>query len=500
MDRPQRTTALLLALAAPTLAVAALPETAAAPVGPAPPTLTPAEPDAHAIALAAQREEAERERLYDELAKEPRETAVSRIVRTVTPAVVFVETEAYQRVRTILGTRKRVATGAGSGVVIHPSGLIVTNYHVVEGAQNIRVSFEGEPESYVAELMSFVREEDLALLKIRRDEDRAAAGPAGTEGGGLRKARTPREFPTVRLGTSADLMPGERVVAIGSPHGQAYTVSTGIISGLHRDVSVPNRNLSFRGLIQTDASINLGNSGGPLLNIRGELIGINTVMNSAAENIGFAIPVDRVSQVLDEVLFPNARTIWLGFDVKEIGSKLIVTEVWQGGPAEHLNACEGSELVALNGAAVRSEEDFLLETLRVQPGDETRVTLVDGDGRFETTIVPWDEFNGRFYTDIGMKVSVERPNGESGTVLMVEAVREGSAAHDLGVLPGDIIPAVRPRIGFNTNSFWLVDKRSLETLLDQVPPGTEIEIDAYRDLNGDGFYKRPEQLKGVLIR
>ena len=339
MDRQPKTTAFLFALAAPALVLAAVPETPVAPAGPAAPG--PAEPGASPVALDAQRGEAERERLYDELAREPRETAVSRIVRTVTPAVVFVETEAYQRVRTILGTRQRLATGAGSGVVIHPSGLIVTNYHVVEGAQNIRVSFEGEPESYVAELMSFVREEDLALLKIRPDEGRAAADPVERKAGGLRTADAPREFPTVRLGTSADLMPGERVVAIGSPHGQAYTVSTGIISGLHRDVTVPNRNLSFRGLIQTDASINLGNSGGPLLNIRGELIGINTVMNSAAENIGFAIPVDRVSQVLDEVLFPNARTIWLGFDVKEIGSKLIVTEVWQGGPAEHLNACEG---------------------------------------------------------------------------------------------------------------------------------------------------------------
>ena len=121
-------------------------------------------------------------------------------------------------------------------VVIHPSGLIVTNYHVVEGAQNIRVSFEGEPESYVAELMSFVREEDLALLKIRPDEGRAATDPVERKAGGLRTAGAPREFPTVRLGTSADLMPGERVVAIGSPHGQAYTVSTGIISGLHREI------------------------------------------------------------------------------------------------------------------------------------------------------------------------------------------------------------------------------------------------------------------------
>ena len=189
---------------------------------------------------------------------------MSRIVKTVTPSVVFVETEAYQRVRTILGTRQRLATGAGSGVVIHPRGLIVTNYHVVEGAQNIRVSFEGEPESYVAELMSFVREEDLALLKIRPDHGRRGRGPRrDVKVADLRTAGERREFPTVRLGTSADLMPGERVVAIGSPHGQAYTVSTGIISGSAPGRPVPNRQLSFRGLIQTDASINLGQLGRP---------------------------------------------------------------------------------------------------------------------------------------------------------------------------------------------------------------------------------------------
>ena len=105
---------------------------------------------------------------------------------------------------------------------------------------------------------------------------------------------------------------------------RGYTVSTGIISGLHRDVSVPGRDLNFRGLIQTDASINFGNSGGPLLNIHGELIGINTVMNASAENIGFAIPVDRVRQVLEDVLFPNARRTWLGFDVVEDASGLVV--------------------------------------------------------------------------------------------------------------------------------------------------------------------------------
>lgn len=520
MHKPLKSAVLALAVTTPALALVAWPRAAAGsalaggpgpaaqpafgPSSSAPPALTPpalTPPAPTSPAPGAQTTETDRERLYDELAAVSRETPETRVVKAVAPAVVFVQTEAYQNVRTFLGTQRRVARGAGSGVVIHPSGLIVTNYHVVEGAENIRVSFQGEPETYVAELMSFVRGEDLALLKIRPVETgRLAAGPEDEGRGGLRRTGQRREFPTVRLGTSADLMPGERVVAIGSPRGQEHTVSTGIISGLRRDIAVPSRNLAFSGLIQTDASINLGNSGGPLLNIKGELIGINTVMDTAAENIGFAIPVDRVSQVLDEVLFPNARTIWLGFDVKEIGSKLMVTEVWGGGPAEHLSACEGYELVALGGNEVRTEEDLLLETLRIEPGEAVDVSLVGGGRRFDTTIVPWDEFNGRFYTDIGMKVRVERPYQNSGTVLMVEAVRPDSPSEDLGVLPGDIIPAVRPRIGRNTRSFWLVDKRSLETLLEQVPKGTEIEIDAYRDLNEDGTYSRGEQLKGVLIR
>ena len=154
--------------------------------------------------------------------------------------------------------------------------------------------------------------------------------------------------------------------------------------------------------------------------------------------------------------------------------------------------------MALNGTPSGARRTSSSRPCACSPATTCAVTLVGGDDRFEATIVPWDEFNGRFYTDIGMKVSVERPNGEAGTVLMVEAVRDGSAAHDLGVLPGDIIPAVS-HASASTRSrsgSWTSD--SLETLLDQVPPGTEIEIDAYRDLNGDGLYQRPEQLKGVL--
>ena len=454
--------------------------------------------------------EEDRNELYDDLKKEERETPTSRVVRAVTPSVVFVETEMRQTVSTIFGARERTARGAGSGVVIHPSGLIVTNYHVVEGANQIRVSFEGEPDSHPAELMSFVREEDLALLKIRRPgpstatenpRGRSNVGPASPESpGALRQTRQPSTFPSVRLGSSSDLMPGERVVAIGSPHGQTYTVSTGIISGLRRNVAVPNRRLNFSGLIQTDASINLGNSGGPLLNIHGELIGINTVMNSSAENIGFAIPVDRVRQVLDDILFPNARKVWFGFETEERGGQLFVTSVSEGGPAEGSGICEGVRLVSLNGVPLRDNESYLLESLQIEPGEVAKVRVAGADGEFDAVIETWDELNGQFFVDIGVKVSVERVNNNQETALMVMAVRPGSAANDLGLEPGDIIPAVRPRNHRSGFGYLLVDKGSLRTLLDRTPKGTEIEVDAYRDLNQDGSYHRGEQLKGVLIR
>lgn len=454
--------------------------------------------DATQIDLGGPQDPAERarEQLYDSLRTVPRETAVARVVRAVKPAVVYVETEMVQSVRTIFGTQRQIVGGAGSGVVIHPSGYIVTNFHVVEGARQIRVSFEGEPQSYPARLMSSVREEDLALLKIEKPVERRPAG-AAPESDRLEPAAE-SAFPTVRMGTSSDLMPGERVVAIGSPHGQTYTVSTGIISGLYRDVPVAERNLFFRGLIQTDASINRGNSGGPLLNIHGELIGINTVMNAQAENIGFAIPVDRVAQVLTDSLFPDARRAWLGFDVEEQPSGLVVSKVWEDGPAAESGICEGDRLVSLDGVAITDEESYLLESLKIDPGQVVPVGLARRDGRVEMAVASWDEMNGAFFEDIGMTVS-ERQYGR-GRFLMVERVRPGSAAANLGVEPRDIIKAVRPRTFPRTGAVRLADKATLKLLLDRIPAGTEIEVDAYRDLDGDSNYMRNELLKGVLVR
>jgi S1-C subfamily serine protease len=454
-------------------------------------------------------EERERVEIYDSLQSQPRETPVSLVAQAVGPSVVYVETEMVQRVQTLWGFQNRPRNGSGSGVVIHPSGLIITNYHVIEGAQEIKVSFEGHPESYAAEAISFVRDEDLALLKIQLPETQDASKalrPKNSRGGQRALARdggAPKledAFPTVRMGTSADLMPGERVVAIGSPHGQTYTVSTGIISGLHRDVSVPGRNLNFQGLIQTDASINFGNSGGPLLNIHGELIGINTVMNTSAENIGFAIPVDRVRQVLEDVLFPNARRTWLGFDLAEGTEELMVSKVWPLGPADGSGLCEGDRIVALERTAVKDSESFLLQSLQVDVGRPVELTFARGDETFTATLEGWDELNGFFYRNVGLAVREIQLRGNRRPFLQVDSVLPGSSADELGVLEGDLLQAARPRTRKRFRATALSDKATLKMILDRFPEGTEIEIDAYRDLNGDLRYSSNELLKGVLVR
>ena len=449
--------------------------------------------------------------IYDSLQDLPRETPISLVAQAVGPSVVYVETEMVQRVNTGFGIQNQPRNGSGSGVVIHPSGLIITNYHVIEGAREIKVSFEGHPESYPAEAISFVRDEDLALLKIQLPESKASPKPVQPENerqlrsleGAGEQDGTPSlmdAFPTVRMGRSSDLMPGERVVAIGSPHGQTYTVSSGIISGLHRDVSVPSRNLNFQGLIQTDASINFGNSGGPLLNIHGELIGINTVMNASAENIGFAIPVDRVRKVLEDVLFPNARRTWLGFDLREGTDELIVSKVWPMGPADGSGLCEGDRIVALEHAAVEDSESFLLQSLQVDAGRPTELAFARGGETFTAAIVGWDELNGFFYRTVGMAVQEIQVNRNRQPFLRVETVLPGSPADELGVLRGDLLQAARPRTRRRYRATALSDKATLKTILDRFPAGTEIEMDAYRDLNGDLRYSSNELLKGVLVR
>ncbi len=174
--------------------------------------------------------------------------------------------------------------GMGTGVVIDPRGYIITNHHVVDDVQMLRVHLQ-DGTSLSARVVAREPAEDLAIIKV----DAA------------------RPLPIANLGTATDLHLGETVVAIGNAFGYEHSVTMGIVSALKRDVTL-NREISYKSLIQTDASINPGNSGGPLFNINGELVGINVAIRAGAQGIGFTIPIDTAMRVASDMLSIKRRT------------------------------------------------------------------------------------------------------------------------------------------------------------------------------------------------
>jgi S1-C subfamily serine protease len=232
-------------------------------------------------------------------------------------------------------------------------------------------------------------------------------------------------------------MAGERVIAIGNPYGQMYTVSTGIISGLHRDVQIPSEGLSFDDLIQTDASINFGNSGGPLLNIHGELIGINSAMNVQAENIGFAIPVDHIRDVLKDQLLPQATRSWLGLKTGP-GNDLVITAVAAGGPAQTAGLLPGDLLVSLGGELVADAEAYRMRALDLPPGKPVAI-VYERRGREKTVeFSPWDKQDGILYERMGL--TVESIGYGNRTYASVTRVLPNGPAAEVGLKVGDLLP------------------------------------------------------------
>jgi serine protease Do len=222
------------------------------------------------------------------IAGNPRRTPVVDVVQKVKDAVVNIHSErtvkgfADDTYFNIVPSQNRI-NGMGTGIIIDPRGYIITNHHVVEDVNLIKVRL-GDGTNVSARVLARDSEQDLALLKVDVD----------------------KPLPVMPIGTSSDLMVGETVVAIGNAFGYENTVSVGIISALKRDV-VLNKEVSYKSLIQTDASINPGNSGGPLLNINGELIGVNVAIRAGAHGIAFAIPVDTMLRVSANLLGTRGR-------------------------------------------------------------------------------------------------------------------------------------------------------------------------------------------------
>lgn len=226
--------------------------------------------------------------------------------------------------------QSRYETGIGTGFLISSDGYIITNQHVIDGADKITVQVPSKKSKLTAKVVGQDYELDLAVLKI--------------DGTG---------YPTLSLGNSDKMRVGDGVVAIGEPYGLDHTVTTGVVSAKGRPVTIENRN--YKNLIQTDAAINPGNSGGPLLNMSGQVIGINTAVNAQAQGIGFAIPINTVNDVLSQ-LMSGSKIVrpYMGIQMTDIDqdvisqlnlpantSGVLVVKVLPGTPAAKAGLTEG---------------------------------------------------------------------------------------------------------------------------------------------------------------
>lgn len=272
--------------------------------------------------------------------------------------------------------RFRVDTSFGSAVIIDSDGYLVTNYHVVGGAAEIRVQLS-DSRIVTPTVVGVDAETDLALLKI--------------EATGLTAAQ---------LGSSADLRIGDVVLAIGNPYGLTKSVTQGIVSATGRGLL----NLAtFENFIQTDAAINAGNSGGALVNSRGELVGINTAVlaqDAGTEGIGFAIPVDLVRGVVEQIK-QHGRVIrgWAGLEPGELTNAeratlglepnigIQLADVYDGGPAIAAGLRRGDVILKLNGETILSPGQARLLVAATNPGDRIDVVAWRDGERFETGLI-----------------------------------------------------------------------------------------------------------------
>jgi serine protease Do len=255
------------------------------------------------------------------------------------------------------------AQSVGSGSVVHRSGYLVTNAHVVAQTKDCKVIFADKTE-LDAEIVGTDSDNDLAILKVK----------------------TAKPLPEIKIGRSDDLMVGEAVVAIGNPLGLQHTCTVGVVSALDRKLEV-NERQSFEGLIQTDASINPGNSGGPLLNVDGELIGINFAIRGDGQNIGFAIPVEKLLRNLPNLLDVERRyRILTGVEITPEGDA-VVMRVTPKLPAAEAGLQVGDRIVAMNGEPVRRSPDFHFGLLGKRPGEQAPLEFERAGRRYKTALL-----------------------------------------------------------------------------------------------------------------
>jgi serine protease Do len=342
----------------------------------------------------------------------------------------------------------------GSGVIVDPKGYIVTNRHVVEKADRIRVRFEDDPPGvqHEAKVIGTDDETDLAVIKVELD----------------------RSLPAAKMGNSDSMQVGDWVLAVGSPFGLSETVTAGIVSAKGRDI-VPLR--QFQTFIQTDAAINPGNSGGPLVNMNGEVIGINTAILSetnAYAGVGFALPSKTVVDVYNQLTGPEHRvtrgSIGITFDAVEnpaimrvygAGSGVTVSSVVAGSPADQAGLKVGDTITLIDGKKVAKGAELVADIASRKPGSKANLGFLRNGKQQDTTVIIADRaklFAGRLgdtqdsgdesapkQSKFGVTVRkvtpemADRLDLPQGKGVIVQDVKPSSFADDVNLGRGDII-------------------------------------------------------------
>src|SRR5256885_16235081 len=366
------------------------------------------------------------------------EDAFANVADRVTPAVVNVSAiprkdappAELERFREFFGDefvdrfrrRRDEPRATGSGVIVDPSGYILTNNHVVENAQAIIVRLS-DARKLPARLVGRDVKTDLAVLKVD------GAGP----------------LPVAELGDSDRLRVGQWVIAIGNPFGLDRTVTAGIVSATARTrVGVA----TYENFIQTDASINPGNSGGPLLNLDGKVIGINTAIVAAGQGIGFSIPINQAREVMRQ-LIASGRVVrgWLGIAIQDVTDELagtfgvreregvLVSEVIKGGPAEAAGVRQGDVIVELNGAPIKEVPELQRRVAAVAPGQPVKLKVIR-DRKPVTLAVTVSEMPGDEPVLAGV------PDDESWGLSVEPLTGEAALQLNLGVSGGLLVTDV----------------------------------------------------------
>ena len=415
-------------------------------------------------------------------------TAIADVAQKAIPTVVHIEVT--QRVEVPLpsspfesdpffryffggsqGSRRdrREMHGIGTGMIIDSEGHILTNHHVVSGATKISITMDSG-EEFEAKIVGTDPKTDLAVIKIA----------------------PPQNIHFLTFGNSDKLRVGEWVVAIGNPRGLEHTVTAGIISAKHRaGISDPS---SYQDYIQTDAALNPGNSGGPLLNLNGEVVGVNAAIISESggfEGISFAIPSNMAMGIV-EALIKTGKVVrgWLGLSIQEMNPSLartmnlpvskgaLVTEVFKGGPAEKAGIRQGDFIDNLDGIPLESANDFRnrLAASRVGKSVEIGVWRKGENVLIQAVVEAYKPLPRTIATDLNNKLGIaikeisimeaRRKQLDSREGVIVTKVDNQGAGGRAGIEPGDII--------YQINNHTVRSLRDYNRIIEKIPRGEEI--------------------------